>query len=119
MPPGVSLVWLSASADPGFDIGLVNAMKSAVSIPVIASSGAGSAQHFVECFEQTPVEAALAVRLPPSPRPPPERAGCWCGARLRLMRGWQAGIFHRQEVPISEVKTTLIESGIPQRESGV
>ena len=40
-------------------------MKSAVSIPVIASSGAGSAQHFVECFEQTPVEAALAVRLPP------------------------------------------------------
>ena len=42
-------------------------MKSAVSIPVIASSGAGSAQHFVECFEQTPVEAALAVRLPPPP----------------------------------------------------
>jgi hypothetical protein len=47
----------------GFDIGLVNAMKAAVTIPVIASSGAGSAQHFVECFEKTPVEAALAVRL--------------------------------------------------------
>lgn len=46
----------------GFDIGLVNAMKAAVTIPVIASSGAGSAQHFLECFEKTPVEAALAVR---------------------------------------------------------
>ena len=43
-----------------------------------AATGAGSAAHFVECFQGTPVEAALA-----------------------------AGIFHRQEVAISEVKETL------------
>jgi glutamine amidotransferase/cyclase len=46
-------------------------VRSAVSIPVIASSGAGSAEHFSEVFERTGVEAALA-----------------------------AGIFHRREVPI-------------------
>ena len=90
-------------------------MKSAVSIPVIASSGAGSAQHFVECFEQTPVEAALAVRLPP---PRWRWLLVWSVLTIDVWV-WQAGIFHRQEVPISEVKTTLIESGIPQRESGV
>lgn len=62
----------------GFDIELINAVKNAVSIPVIASSGAGSAQHFFEVFTQTGAEAALA-----------------------------AGIFHRREVPISQVKQHL------------
>jgi glutamine amidotransferase/cyclase len=62
----------------GFDLELINAVKSAVSIPVIASSGAGSAQHFLEVFENTRAESALA-----------------------------AGIFHRREVPISEVKAYL------------
>jgi len=45
---------------------------------VIASSGAGCAEHFLEVFEKTPAEAALA-----------------------------AGIFHRKEVPIGEVKAYL------------
>ncbi len=62
----------------GFDIELINAVKGAVSIPVIASSGAGCVEHFLEVFEKTGVEAALA-----------------------------AGIFHRREVPITEVKTFL------------
>jgi len=62
----------------GFDMELVNAVKKAVSVPVIASSGAGCAQHFYEVFTQTEAEAALA-----------------------------AGIFHRQEVPIAEVKRFL------------
>ncbi len=62
----------------GFDLELINAVKSAVSIPVIASSGAGSAAHFEEVFTQTEAEAALA-----------------------------AGIFHRKEVSIDEVKTYL------------
>ena len=44
-------------------IGLINAMKAAVTIPVIASSGAGSAQHFVECFEKTPVEVRISSVL--------------------------------------------------------
>ena len=63
----------------GFDIELINAVKKAVTIPVIASSGAGSAQHFEEVFNRTAVEAALA-----------------------------AGIFHRREVPIGDVKSHLV-----------
>jgi glutamine amidotransferase/cyclase len=59
----------------GFDIELINAVKKAVSIPVIASSGAGCVEHFYEVFTKTEAEAALA-----------------------------AGIFHRKEVPIADVK---------------
>jgi glutamine amidotransferase/cyclase len=62
----------------GFDIELVNAVTSAVTIPVIASSGAGSVEHFHEVFTETKAESALA-----------------------------AGIFHRREVPISAVKDHL------------
>jgi imidazole glycerol-phosphate synthase len=64
----------------GFDLELINAVRSAVTIPVIASSGAGSAEHFLEVFTRTNAEAALA-----------------------------AGIFHRREVPIGEVKAYLQE----------
>lgn len=62
----------------GFDIELINAVRSAVTIPVIASSGAGNAEHFLEVFSKTRAEAALA-----------------------------AGIFHRKEVPIGAVKGYL------------
>jgi len=62
----------------GFDIELINAVKQAVTIPVIASSGAGSAAHFAEVFAETEAESALA-----------------------------AGIFHRREVPIGAVKKHL------------
>jgi imidazole glycerol-phosphate synthase len=62
----------------GFDIELIRSVKQAVSIPVIASSGAGRVEHFQEVFQRTDVEAALA-----------------------------AGIFHRQEVPIASVKQFL------------
>ncbi len=65
-------------ANSGFDIELIRAVKSAVGIPVIASSGAGCAAHFLEVFEQTTAESALA-----------------------------AGIFHRREVPVGEVKSFL------------
>jgi imidazole glycerol phosphate synthase glutamine amidotransferase subunit len=70
----------------GFDMELINHVRNAVSIPVIASSGAGSAAHFVEVFQKTDAEAALA-----------------------------AGIFHRKEVPIAEVKHALEENGIVVR----
>jgi glutamine amidotransferase/cyclase len=70
----------------GFDLDLVAAVSRAVTIPVIASSGAGSAEHFREVFEATDVEAALA-----------------------------AGIFHRREVPIEALKHRLEESGIDIR----
>ena len=62
----------------GFDLELINAVKEAVSIPVIASSGAGCAEHFLEVFKKTGAESALA-----------------------------AGIFHREEVPIGQVKSEL------------
>ena len=62
----------------GFDIELINSVKAAVSIPVIASSGAGCEEHFFDVFSKTAAESALA-----------------------------AGIFHRREVPISAVKSYL------------
>ncbi len=62
----------------GFDLELINAVKKVVSIPVIASSGAGCPQHFYDVFTATDAESALA-----------------------------AGIFHRNEVPIAAVKNFL------------
>ncbi len=64
----------------GFDLELINSVRNAVTIPVIASSGAGCSEHFNEVFNKTNAEAALA-----------------------------AGIFHRKEVPIGEVKDFLKE----------
>ncbi|MBW2095827.1 MAG: imidazole glycerol phosphate synthase HisHF, partial [Deltaproteobacteria bacterium] len=72
----------------GFDIELINAVKQAVTIPVIASSGAGSVEHFYEVFTQTQAEAALA-----------------------------AGIFHRKEVPIGAVKEYLQTNNVEIRTS--
>ena len=62
----------------GFDIELIRAVTEAVTIPVIASSGAGCVEHFLEVFTSTEAESALA-----------------------------AGIFHRREVPIEAVKDHL------------
>ncbi len=62
-------------------------MRSAVSIPVIDSSGAGKVEHFSEVFAETGAEAAAPA----------------------------AGIFHRQEVPIGAVKAHLRERGIETR----
>jgi len=62
----------------GFDIELINLVRNSVTIPVIASSGAGCAEHFYEVFSRTKAESALA-----------------------------AGIFHRREVPVGVVKEYL------------
>lgn len=70
----------------GFDLELVRAVSDAVTIPVIASSGAGSPEHFKDVFDHTGAAAALA-----------------------------AGIFHRREVSIEEVKAHMSQSGIPTR----
>jgi len=64
----------------GYDIELINAVKNAVTIPVIASSGAGCVEHFYEVFTKTQAESALA-----------------------------AGIFHKKEVSIAAVKKYLKE----------
>ena len=70
----------------GFDHDLIRMVKNAVSIPVVASSGAGAKEHFVNVFKETNVESALA-----------------------------AGIFHREEVRIEEVKGALEEAGFNSR----
>jgi imidazole glycerol-phosphate synthase subunit HisF len=70
----------------GFDCHLVRAVAEAVSIPVIASGGAGSARDFVEVFRDGCADAALA-----------------------------ASIFHFGIENIAELKGELHEAGIPVR----
>jgi glutamine amidotransferase/cyclase len=70
----------------GFDHALMKAVGDAVTIPVIASSGAGNEQHFTDVFKATNVQAALA-----------------------------AGMFHREEVAIDSVKKHMKQNGIPAR----
>jgi cyclase len=70
----------------GYDIELCKAVASAVSIPVIASGGAGAMEHFYEVFTQTNVDAALA-----------------------------ASLFHFKEVSIPELKAYLKNKGVHVR----
>lgn len=71
----------------GFDLEMLSAVCEAVSIPVIASGGAGCAEHFIELFQALPkVDAGLA-----------------------------ASIFHFGEVKIPELKRALSEAGITMR----
>jgi cyclase len=67
----------------GFDIALTRTVSEAVSVPVIASGGAGSAKHFLEVFEKGKADAALA-----------------------------ASIFHYKETSVKEVKAYLKERGV-------
>jgi len=70
----------------GFDCDLVRAVAEAVSIPVIASGGAGSARDFIEVFREGRADAALA-----------------------------ASIFHFGLENIGELKIELSNAGIPVR----
>lgn len=47
----------------GFDLAMTKAIADAVNIPVIASGGCGSLEHFADVFEQTGADAALAASL--------------------------------------------------------
>ncbi len=47
----------------GFDLPLTRAVTDAVSIPVIASGGCGSLEHFAQVFQETNCDAALAASL--------------------------------------------------------
>ena len=47
----------------GFDLELINDVKKAVRIPVIASSGAGNPLHFGEVFQATSTDAALGAGM--------------------------------------------------------
>lgn len=70
----------------GFALEITNAVSQGVNIPVIASGGAGTKQHFKDVFEKTKASGALA-----------------------------ASIFHYNEIPIQELKTYLKQKLIPIR----
>jgi imidazole glycerol-phosphate synthase subunit HisF len=70
----------------GFDLKLTRAVSEAVSVPVIASGGAGNAEHFEEAFVEGKADAALA-----------------------------ASIFHYKETSVHEVKSYLREKGVNVR----
>ncbi|WP_026694492.1 imidazole glycerol phosphate synthase subunit HisF [Peribacillus kribbensis] len=67
----------------GFNLELTSAVSEAVSVPVIASGGAGNAEHFYEAFEEGKADAALA-----------------------------ASIFHYKETSVTEVKSFLKSRGV-------
>jgi cyclase len=70
----------------GFDLDLTGQVCDVVGIPVIASGGCGSLEHFSEVFQQTKADAALA-----------------------------ASLFHYGELTVPQVKTYLKSRDIPVR----
>ncbi|MCC6329199.1 MAG: imidazole glycerol phosphate synthase subunit HisF [Acidobacteria bacterium] len=50
-------------AKKGFDLELYRSVASAVSVPVIASGGAGTKDHFLEIFQECDADAALAATV--------------------------------------------------------
>ncbi|GKW47469.1 MULTISPECIES: imidazole glycerol phosphate synthase subunit HisF [unclassified Planococcus (in: firmicutes)] len=70
----------------GFDLEMIQAVREAVEVPVIASGGAGNREHFAEVFEKVDADAALA-----------------------------ASIFHYKETSIAEVKDYLKTMGVNVR----
>ncbi len=70
----------------GYDLAVTKAVAEAVSIPVIASGGAGTLEHFYEALTEGEADAALA-----------------------------ASLFHYKELEIQEVKQYLREKGVSVR----
>lgn len=70
----------------GFALQALAELAQKVSIPIIASGGAGSTGHFIDLFSKTNVDAGLA-----------------------------ASIFHFQEIRVPDLKRQLSEAGIPVR----
>lgn len=73
----------------GYDIPMTRAVADIVGIPVIASGGAGTAEHLRDAIVQAKADAVLA-----------------------------ASIFHYREIPIRELKEYLASQGIPVRLCG-
>ncbi|MCP4044800.1 MAG: imidazole glycerol phosphate synthase subunit HisF [Gammaproteobacteria bacterium] len=70
----------------GFDVEQLKAARALVSIPLIASGGAGSISHFIDVFEQADVDGALA-----------------------------ATVFHNNKIPIPALKQSLSAVGVGVR----
>jgi cyclase len=77
-------------AKSGYDIPLLKAVTGAVSVPVIASGGAGTTQHLVEAARDGGADAVLA-----------------------------ASIFHFGEISVGEAKAALAAAGLPVRITGL
>jgi len=74
----------------GFDIPLLRAIRGACNLPVIASGGAGTVQHFIDVFREADADAALA-----------------------------ASLFHYAELAIGDLKDALAREGIVVRRDAV
>ncbi len=74
-------------AKSGYDVVLLNAVSSAIGVPVIASGGAGNAQHMIDAVKRGGADAVLA-----------------------------ASIFHFGELSIDEVKAAMSAAGVPVRQ---
>ena len=70
----------------GFDLELLDAVAARVSVPIIASGGAGKKEDFVELFKHKGMDAGLA-----------------------------ASIFHTKQVEIADLKRYLRENGVEMR----
>jgi cyclase len=70
----------------GYDLELTRKVSESVSIPVIASGGAGTLEHFYDAFTEGKADAALA-----------------------------ASLFHFKELEVKEVKQYLREKGVSVR----
>jgi len=70
----------------GFALDITKEISEMVSVPVIASGGAGQKKHFLDIFKEGSADAALA-----------------------------ASIFHFNEIPIPELKRYLYENKIQVR----
>lgn len=73
----------------GYNLELTRAISDSVSIPVIASGGAGASEHFYEVLAEGRADAALA-----------------------------ASLFHFNELRVGDLKSYLNDKGIPVRMSG-
>ena len=72
----------------GFDLDLLRALSAAVTVPIIASGGAGNADHCAAAITEGRADAVLA-----------------------------ASIFHRRQVSIDDVKDRLAAAGVPVRKT--
>lgn len=70
----------------GYDVAQLEQVRARVSVPLVASGGAGQVQHFIDVFQRAKVDAALA-----------------------------AGVFHRKEIAIPALKAALRAAGLEVR----
>ena len=70
----------------GFALDITRTLATTLPVPVIASGGAGTMQHFADVFEQAHADAALA-----------------------------ASVFHFREIPVPALKQFLSEKGVSMR----